>query len=169
MNYEAADYRKNPILNGFGGEYPDLSFLKGKQIVNIGWLAGNTNISISLAIDYLDNTDKNTKRVVFGYSDLGFYIVWQGYVGVKTRKDLLKERLAKEINNLEDLDFYSVDMTNGFTITDKDGNIVLDLTDEETILAGVKNKILNSKKKIADAEDEDVYYIIMGLDWFSGS
>lgn len=64
----------------------DLSFLIGKTIVNLGTLdqkcaKGKNTIEGGLAIDYKDNeTDKNTKRVILGYTELGMWLGWKGKI-----------------------------------------------------------------------------------------
>jgi len=166
VNYGQAKYIKHPIDNGFDGVFPDLSFLKGTEILNIGWLDVKDGLN-KLAIDYEDSDDH--MRVVFVYTDRVFCIEWHGMIGEKNKKDVLKEKILDAMNILNMMDNYFVDTTNGLTFKDVGGNTVLHMTNDDIIMAGIEDKVRESKNKIADADDNDVYKIVMGLDWFSGT
>jgi hypothetical protein len=75
---------------------PDLSFLKGKQIINIGFINGK--VEGGLAIDYID--DKENKRVVLGFNDLGMWKEWVGVVGKDSDEDKLKQKIGAAWNKL---------------------------------------------------------------------
>ena len=87
--------QQNPSLN--------LDFLNGKEIVGIG-AANPIQCSYeenTLIIDYKtagvvsDPEINPTKRVVIEGNDLGYWIAWNGIVGVNNEEDLLRKSIEE--------------------------------------------------------------------------
>jgi hypothetical protein len=74
----------------------DLSCLIGKKIVAVGRLDQSkfpkyTANEADMAVDYLDG--EIIKRLVFGATDCGWWVQWEGLVGTPSRSDSLRSRL----------------------------------------------------------------------------
>jgi len=72
-----------------------LKSLIGKQIVDIGFVKG---VEGGLCIDYKE--EKQVKRCILGFNELGMWIEWHGEKGVFNQSDKLKLKLEKWLMSL---------------------------------------------------------------------
>jgi len=117
----------------------DFSFLKGKEIIEIGILnlAGVTVDEGGLAIDYVD-VDNISKRVVLGFNELGMWKTWQGCIGKENDEDILKRkiRLAWDKMCEDKIHIVSKPFIRSYEFVNSINEVVLSLTIQELKLMG---------------------------------
>ncbi len=85
--FDFEEYDKNPESKNTHKKYEGVQDLIGAKIIDIG-LNQAEDIEGGLTIDYLKivNDVEVKKRIVFGYTELGEWIEWQGILNLRKEK-----------------------------------------------------------------------------------
>lgn len=167
MSYAFSGYLEGEKDNKFGGTYPNLSFLNGKQIVKAGWI-DSSNLSREqtcpggLAFDYLQ--DGILMRVVFGFTELGFWISWQGKVGEANDKDILMDKVKAFLEKLERVNPKIVLSGDGLKAILKK-KVIFEMSKQELELCNMTNLIEEYKSKEITYKDFS-YRLFLRLGFF---
>ena len=157
---------KNSIPDSYGKGL-DLSFLKGKQVVDSGLVEGNDGFP-GFAIDYAEGEE--IKRIVVCHDrQFGYYADYHGNKGEKTKKELLVDKIRLHLDGLcsnpENVEISKLFFRREYLFLKKDSPetcIIMDIKLEELeLMDSSVSSLLNADGKI------DSPAVIRAInDWF---